>query len=114
HRRSATMSRQSPTNPLAGTFSRRNFLAGAGTVGLVAATGFTLTGCGSSDSGNTLKKAQDAGKITVGYAGERPHSFKGDDGQVTGAAIAIDSAAYKELGIDKVEGVLVDFSGLIP
>ncbi|MDN5757661.1 MAG: transporter substrate-binding domain-containing protein [Tomitella sp.] len=106
------MSRQSLSTPFAGGFSRRNFLAGAGTVSLIAATGFTVSGC-SSDSGDTLKKAQDAGKITVGYAGERPHSFKEGD-KVTGAAIAIDGAAYKELGIDKVEGVLVDFSGLIP
>ncbi|WP_235174597.1 transporter substrate-binding domain-containing protein [Tomitella biformata] len=60
-----------------------------------------------------MKKAQDAGKITVGYAGERPHSFKDGD-KVTGAAIAIDGAAYKELGIDQLDGVLVDFGGLIP
>ncbi|QDQ96879.1 transporter substrate-binding domain-containing protein [Tomitella fengzijianii] len=108
------MSRQSLTTPLTQGFTRRGFLAGAGGVGLVAATGFTLAGCGSDTaSGNTLQKAQDAGKITVGFAGERPHSFK-EDGKLTGAAIAIDSAAYKELGIDKVEGVLVDWGGLIP
>ncbi len=107
------MGRQSLTTPLTQGFSRRGFLAGTGAAGLIAATGFTMSGCGSSGSGDTLKKAQDAGKITVGYAGERPHSFKEGD-KVTGAAIAIDGAAYKELGIDKVEGVLVDFSGLIP
>ncbi|NLG23104.1 MAG: transporter substrate-binding domain-containing protein [Actinomycetales bacterium] len=74
-----------------------------------------LTACGSdSDEGSTLEKAQEAGTIKIAYAGEIPYSFQDDSGELTGATIAIDEAIFAELGIDNVEGQLVEWDALIP
>lgn len=85
-------------------------LAGAA---LVAAG---LTGCTSttsSDGENHLQSLQDAGTITVGVAGEAPYSYE-DNGQLTGATIALHREIFGNLGIDTVEGVNTDFGALIP
>ena len=87
--------------------------------GLAAATSIialtlTLGACGGSDSDeSTLQKAIDAGKITVGFAGEAPYSFE-QDGELQGASVAMAKAVFKELGVDDVEGVNTEFGSLIP
>lgn len=73
-----------------------------------------LAACGDDDGGNTLEKAQEEGSITVAFAGEQPYSWEDDDGELTGATIALDRAIYAELGIDEVDGVYVDWDALIP
>ncbi|MGB6052925.1 MAG: ectoine/hydroxyectoine ABC transporter substrate-binding protein EhuB [Rhodococcus sp. (in: high G+C Gram-positive bacteria)] len=86
-------------------------LAGAS---LVAAS---LAGCTSTDdtdSGQTLLQAlQDAGTITVGFAGEAPYSFE-ENGELTGATVALHREIFGNLGIDTIEGVNADFGALIP
>jgi polar amino acid transport system substrate-binding protein len=78
-----------------------------------------LAGCGSSAgagaeaAGNTLEKAQKAGKITVGIAGEAPYSFM-EGGEPTGATIALAEEIFGNLGIAEVDAVLVDWNSLIP
>mgnify|MGYP001110545228 CR=1 FL=1 len=90
--------------------TRRSALAVTLTVGALV-----LTACGSdSDEGSTLEKAQEAGTIKIAYAGEIPYSFQDDSGELTGATIAIDEAIFAELGIDNVEGQLVEWDALIP
>jgi polar amino acid transport system substrate-binding protein len=51
--------------------------------------------------------------VTVGFAGEAPYSFE-QDGQLTGATVALHREIFKNLGIDNVEGVSTDFGALIP
>ena len=86
-------------------------LAGAS---LVAAS---LAGCTSTDdtdSGQTqLQALQDAGTITVGFAGESPYSFE-ENGELTGATVALHREIFGNLGIDTIEGVNADFGALIP
>ncbi|QDO89363.1 transporter substrate-binding domain-containing protein [Ornithinimicrobium ciconiae] len=84
-------------------------------VAAVSAGALVLAGCGDdSGDGNTLENAQEAGTIKVAYAGEIPYSYEDDGGELTGATIAIDEAIFAELGIDNVEGQLVEWDALIP
>lgn len=97
--------------------SRRDFLRTA--VLLSAAVPLAAAGCSTTDpdkevsGGGTLDKAKKAGKITVGFANEAPYGYTDKDGKLTGEAPELARAIFKKLGIDKVEGVQVDFGGLI-
>ncbi|HJB11439.1 MAG TPA: transporter substrate-binding domain-containing protein [Candidatus Brachybacterium merdavium] len=100
--------------------NRRKFIRNSGLVlsaaalGGVAACTSTDTGGGGGDGdGDLLSRLQEAGTITVGFAGEAPYSFE-EDGELTGATVALHREIFGELGIDEVEGVAVDFGSLIP
>lgn len=102
--------------------NRRSFIRGSGLVlsaaalGGLAACSRTSTGSGEGGGegeGDLLSKLQDAGKITVGFAGEAPYSFD-DNGELTGATVAMHREIFGELGIEKVEGKLTDWNSLIP
>ncbi|WP_068251139.1 ectoine/hydroxyectoine ABC transporter substrate-binding protein EhuB [Janibacter corallicola] len=91
-------------------------LAGAA----AAAMALTMAACGDSgDSGggggggDTLAKIKEDGVIKVGIAGEKPYSFM-EDGELKGATIAIHKKVFKEMGVDKVEGVQTEWGSLIP
>jgi polar amino acid transport system substrate-binding protein len=94
-------------------------------VAALAAGALTLSACGSdggddagetgeAGGGSTLEEAREAGTITVGFAGEEPYSYTDEDGELTGATIALHREIFGNLGIDEVEGVLVDWDALIP
>lgn len=102
----------------------RKMIAATGTVALAT----TLAACGSNgdttegptgggetgEAGSSLlDRAREAGSITVGFAGEAPYSYM-DGGELTGAAVALHEAVFAELGVENVEGVLTDWSSLIP
>ncbi len=102
--------------------SRRIMATGAA----VAASALLLAACGNGDSpggngnGNGengadghLGELQDAGSVTVGFAGEEPYSYE-EDGEITGAVIAIAQEVFGELGVDEVDGQLTDWGALIP
>ena|SRR5690625_1293205 len=74
---------------------------------------FLLAACGSDDM-STLEKIQDEGKVTVGFADEKPYGYENDDGELTGASVDTAKAVFKELGIDEVDGHLADYSELVP
>lgn len=99
------------------TSSRRDFLRS--TVLLSAAVPLAAAGCSTTDpateraGGGTLAKAKDAGKITLGFANEAPYGYTDTSGKLTGEAPELARVIFKELGIGKVEGVQVDFGGLI-
>ena len=102
--------------------NRRKFIRNSGLVlsaaalGGVAACSSTDTGGGGGDGGgegDLLSQLQEAGTITVGFAGEAPYSFE-EDGELTGATVALHREIFGELGIDDVQGVAVDFGSLIP
>ena len=101
---------------------RRKFFRGSGLVvsaaalgGLAACTQTGSSGGGSEEGGGggLLEQLQDAGTITVGFAGEAPYSFD-EDGELTGASVALAREIFGSLGIDNVEGTLTDWNSLIP
>lgn len=105
---------------------RRTFFRGTGLVLSAAALGGGLAACsrtstgggggeGGSDGGggDLLSRLQEAGTITVGFAGEAPYSFE-EGGEVIGATVALHREIFGELGIDTVEGKLTDWGSLIP
>lgn len=100
---------------------RRTFVRNSGLVlsaaalGGLAACTRTSTGGDASDGGgeDVLTRLQNAGTITVGFAGEAPYSFE-DGGELTGATVAMHREIFGELGIDTVEGKLTDWGSLIP
>lgn len=100
--------------------TRRNLLRlgvatpAALTLGLSACSR-TETGGGSNDEGggSTLKKLQDAGKITLAIADERPYSWL-DGKDPKGATIAMHKKIFPAIGIDEIEVKEVDWNSLIP
>ena len=106
--------------------NRRSFIRKSGLVLSAAALG-GLAACsrtsaggeggggeeGGGGGGDLLSQLQDAGTITVGFAGEAPYSFE-DGGELMGATVALHREIFGELGIDNVEGKLTDWGSLIP
>ncbi|MGA9872179.1 MAG: ectoine/hydroxyectoine ABC transporter substrate-binding protein EhuB [Rhodococcus sp. (in: high G+C Gram-positive bacteria)] len=93
--------------------SNKRFVAALTGASLAAAM---LVGCTSTDSGggeDRLQSLKDEGTITVGFAGEAPYSFE-ENGELTGATVALHREIFGNLGIDTVEGVNADFGALIP
>lgn len=90
---------------------RRAFTAGVAVLALGA-----LTACssGGDDEQGTLAAAQESGTITVGFAGEAPYSFEDENGDLTGATVALHREIFSELGIDEIDGVEAEFGQLIP
>ncbi|GAA4333051.1 ectoine/hydroxyectoine ABC transporter substrate-binding protein EhuB [Actinomadura sp. NPDC048955] len=99
------------------TSSRRDFLRTA--VLLSAAAPLAAAGCSTTDpekekaGGGTLQKAKDSGTITVGFANEAPYGYTDKSGKLTGEAPELARVIFKNLGIDEIKGVQVDFGGLI-
>ncbi|ETD30613.1 MULTISPECIES: ectoine/hydroxyectoine ABC transporter substrate-binding protein EhuB [unclassified Williamsia] len=86
------------------------------TFAVVTLTAGTMAACTSTDSGddsNHLQELKDKGVVTVGFAGEAPYSFE-QDGNLTGATVALHREIFGNLGIETVEGVNADFGSLIP
>ena len=85
-------------------------------IAAAAVVGLGLTGCtstNSDDDSSLLGALQERGSVTVGFAGEAPYSFE-ENGELTGATVALHREIFGNLGIDTVEGVNADFGALIP
>ena len=85
-------------------------------IAAAAVVGLGLTGCtstNSDDDSSLLGTLQERGSVTVGFAGEAPYSFE-ENGELTGATVALHREIFGNLGIDTVEGVNADFGALIP
>lgn len=76
-------------------------LVAAAVLAAAASAGCTKTD--TTASGELLQSLKDKGTITVGFAGEAPYSFE-DNGQLTGATVALHREIFRNLGIDTVEG----------
>jgi polar amino acid transport system substrate-binding protein len=98
----------------------RTVRRGLGVVLAVVLGGAVLAACGDDGGGGAdgdaslLDELQDRGSITVGFADEIPYGYLDDDGEPTGEAPEVARAVLAELGIDEVEGVVVEFGSLIP
>lgn len=82
----------------------------------VVVAGLALSGCTSTntdDDSSLLQTLQERGSVTVGFAGEAPYSFM-ENGELTGATVALHREIFGNLGIETVEGVNADFGALIP
>ena len=85
-------------------------------IAATAAAVMALSGCTSTstdEDGSLLERLQDQGTVTVGFAGEAPYSFE-ENGELTGATVALHREIFGNLGIDTVEGQNADFGALIP
>ncbi|WP_131105675.1 transporter substrate-binding domain-containing protein [Ornithinimicrobium sufpigmenti] len=81
---------------------------------LLAACGDSGNGDGDGEAGSTLERLREEGSITVAFAGEIPYSYEDENGELTGATIALDREIYAALGIEEVNGQLVEWDALIP
>lgn len=70
-----------------------------------------LAACGSEEE-DKLSKLQDEGKVTIGFANEKPYAYE-EDGELKGAAVDIAKAVFAELGVEEVESELLEFGQLI-
>lgn len=70
-----------------------------------------LAACGSEGE-SKLAKLQEEGKVTIGFANEKPYAYE-EDGELKGAAVDIAKAVFTELGIEEVESELLEFGQLI-
>lgn len=67
----------------------------------------------SSGDDSLLKKVKDSGTITVGFSNEAPYAYKDDDGNLTGAAVAVARAVFEDMGLE-MKGSLQEWDQLIP
>ena len=77
---------------------------------------FVVAACGSDDSSKSesvLDDLREKGKVTVGFANEKPYAYE-EDGELKGAAVEIAKEVLQNLGIEEVEGRLSEFGNLIP
>lgn len=107
------------------TTTQRTRLLATGAV--LSSLALALTACGGSTTtgaeggggaaapagGDKLQALKDQGSITVAIAGEAPYSYE-EEGEPTGATIALAEKIFGEMGIENVETVLVDWNSLIP
>ena len=79
---------------------------------LSAAALLALTACGNGGD-DTADDNADGEVITVGIAGEVPYSYLDDEGNPTGATVALAEKIFGDMGYE-VEAELVDWDNLIP
>ncbi|MFS0674810.1 ectoine/hydroxyectoine ABC transporter substrate-binding protein EhuB [Ornithinibacillus sp. 179-J 7C1 HS] len=70
-----------------------------------------LAACESEEE-DKLAKLQDEGKVTIGFANEKPYAYE-ENGELKGAAVDIAKAVFAELGVDEVDSELLEFGQLI-
>lgn len=92
-----------------GKLSHPKKLAALSAAALLA---FTACGDGGGNGGGDTEAA-DGDVITVGIAGEVPYSYLDDDGNPTGATVALAEKIFGDMGYE-VEAELVDWDNLIP
>jgi len=99
--------------------TKRTTRIGIATAAIGTLTLGLLAGCasggdtGGDDNMTTLEKAQEEGTITLAVASEQPYSWV-EDGEATGATIAMHKEIFSNLGIDNLEIEEVDWNSLIP
>ncbi|HEU5140645.1 MAG TPA: ectoine/hydroxyectoine ABC transporter substrate-binding protein EhuB [Bacillales bacterium] len=70
-------------------------------------------GTDGSGGGSVLQKIKDQGYVTVGFSNEAPYAYENDEGELTGAAVEVARAVFKEMGVE-VKGKLAKWGQLIP
>lgn len=100
--------------------NRRNLLRRTFSItAAAAAVSIVGTGCSRRDAaangdGGALDGLRERGLVRAGFANEAPYAFTDASGKLTGAYPELARAVFPELGIPEVEGVQVEWDGLIP
>lgn len=85
------------------------------TIGLLATGVFSLGvvgACSADEDQSALDRVRDEG-VTIAVADERPYSWlEGDEAK--GGTVAVDEEIFKNLGVEDIEFVEVDWNSLIP
>jgi len=80
---------------------------------LFAVVAVIAAACGGDD-GSLLEQLKDDGTVTVGIANEIPYGYEDEaTGEITGEAPEVAKVVLAELGIDNMDGVVVEFGALI-
>jgi polar amino acid transport system substrate-binding protein len=72
------------------------------------------TGAPAEAVSEALEGLRDAGSVDVALFIEEPTSILAPDGSVSGIVPDVATEAFKRLGVDQVNGTVLDFSALIP
>lgn len=97
-----------------GTAGRRSTRVGMFVAGALALA-LSVASCASpAGSGGTLAEIKSSGVARVGFANEAPFAYSTSDGQLAGFMPAAMTTVFSGMGDIKLEGVLAEFSGLIP
>src|SRR5690606_31874334 len=80
----------------------------------LALAGCTSTAPTGDDAGSTLEQLREEGSITLAIASEQPYSWVDENGEPTGATIALHERIFSELGIENIEVEEVAWDNLIP
>ncbi len=92
-------------------------LAAAGALTLAALTGCASGGDGGGGGGTasgTLAQMQESGTARTAWGGNLPFSMITASGQAEGMGVDFSNEVTQALGVDKVEGTVVEFSAMIP
>lgn len=81
---------------------------------LFLVSALALAGFAPAASAGTLDEAKKAGFIRIGFANEAPFGYATASGKLTGEAPEIAKAIFAKMGIKAVDGVLTEWSSLIP
>ncbi|WP_413992313.1 ectoine/hydroxyectoine ABC transporter substrate-binding protein EhuB [Labrys okinawensis] len=73
-----------------------------------------VASAGLGSAASTLDNAKSAGYIRVGFPNQVPYAYADDKGQLTGVDADIARRVVKHMGIAEMDGVLTEFSSLIP
>jgi len=79
--------------------------------------GSVMVSCGDDDgdgAGDTLERIHETGIVRVGFANEAPYAYSSSDGRLVGFMPAEMEYIFGQIGDIQLEGVLTEFSGLIP
>ena len=80
-------------------------------IATLAAGTLLLSSCGSGD--DSAGGEEDGKTITIAIAGEKPYSYM-EDGEPTGATVALHKEIFTKLGYKNVKAEVVEWDGLIP
>ena len=81
---------------------------------IVAVTAVVIGLSGLAGAGDLLERAKAGETIKIGYANDPPYAFPSEKGEPSGSLQLIAVEVLKRMGITKIEGVLTEWSGLIP
>lgn len=72
----------------------------------------TVTGGGGEEG--PIERVENRGFAYAGFANEPPYGYVDEAGNVTGQSPEVARAVFEEMGIPEMEGVSVEWAGLIP
>lgn len=82
-------------------------------IAIAISSSVLMTLAATAASALTLEEARENG-IRLGFQNEPPYAYIGDDGEITGTDNELVKAVLGQMGIDKIEPVIMDFAALIP